>query len=253
MNGRTDLEKVRSEFERMKEGVISREGFSSKPTLFGIIRSTAMRTRSLIVFGSWFVLLNTYHTISDDDSVAANPDAFYLMIGAINVFTLTANYMVLKLYGRRKPMWFYMMTLSTLMMSQAALVVLQMESARLVMITVVIVEVAFATTFVFTVEVFPTAVRSAGVCGANLFGHMGIMTASLLDQFVHLEPPFDRLVPKLISGCGFLTFGSLVLLLPETSIAIAVDLVQEAPKRDNWRQQVPVKQKFKRSDSPPKH
>ncbi|KAM7295703.1 solute carrier family 22 member 21-like [Ixodes scapularis] len=167
------------------------------------------------------------------------------MIGIANMFTQTVNYFVLRGYGRRKPISAYMLGLSVLMMSLAPLVALRMELAfaKVAVPTAFLVEVAFRTMFVFTVELYPSAVRSAGVCGAFLFGRLGGISASLFSALRFLDPPMDRLIPMLVNAVVFFTLGLLVLSLPETLAMSATDKGQEAAEEDKWRLDSPVKQK----------
>ncbi|KAG0437284.1 hypothetical protein HPB47_017510 [Ixodes persulcatus] len=180
-NGLPDLDKVRSAYFRVKESAVSRDGFTARPTIFNIVSSPLLRSQTLIVFGGWWVIFNCYYSIAQYKSFGGGAVYFYIMIGIANMFTQTVNYFVLKGYGRRKPMSAYMLGLSVLTTSLAALAALEMELAfaKVAVPTAFLVEVAFSTMFVFTVELYPTAVRSAGVCGAFLFGRLGGVSASL--------------------------------------------------------------------------
>ncbi|KAG0439947.1 hypothetical protein HPB47_016454 [Ixodes persulcatus] len=253
-NGLPDLDKVRSAYFRIKESAVSRDGFTARPTIFNILCSPLLRSQSLIVFGGWWVIFNCYYSIARYKSFGGGAVYFYIMIGIANMFIQTVNYFVLRGYGRRKPMSVYMLGLSGLMTSLAALVALGMELAfaKVAVPTAFLVEVAFTTMFVFTVELYPTAVRSAGVCGAFLFGRLGGVSASLFSDLRLLDPPMDRLIPMLVNAVVFFTLGLLVLSLPETLALSATDKGQEAAQKDKWRLDSPLKRKKKSRRVPKK-
>ncbi|CAN7940154.1 unnamed protein product [Ixodes pacificus] len=57
-SGLPDLDKVRSAYFKVKESAVSRDGFTARPTIFNIVSSRLLRSRSLIVFGGWWVIFN---------------------------------------------------------------------------------------------------------------------------------------------------------------------------------------------------
>ncbi|EEC18018.1 organic anion transporter, putative [Ixodes scapularis] len=251
-NGVPDLNKVRSAYIRVKESAVSRDGFTDRPTIFNIVSSPQLRSRSLIVFGGWWVIFNCYYSIAQYKSFGSGAVYFYIMIGIANMVTQTVNYFVLRGYGRRKPMSAYMLGMSVLLTSLAVLVALGMELAfaKVAVPTAFLVEVSFATMFVFTVELYPTAVRSAGVCGAFLFGRLGGVSASLFSDLRLLDPPMDRLIPMLVNVVVFFTLGLLLLWLPETLSMSATDPGQEAAQKDKWRFDSLLKRKKKSRQVP---
>ncbi|XP_029850023.2 solute carrier family 22 member 7-like [Ixodes scapularis] len=253
-NGLPDLDKVRLAYFRVKERAVSRDGFTARPTIFNIVSLPPLRSQTLIVFGGWWAIFNCYYSIAEYKSFGGGAVSFYIMIGIANMFTQTVNYFVLRGYGRRKPISAYFLGLSVLMTSLAALVALGMELAfaKVAVSTAFLVEVAFTTMFVFTVELYPTAVRSAGMCGAFLFGRLGGISASLFSILRLLDPPMDRLIPMLVNAVVFFTLGLLVVLLPETLAMRATDKGQEAAQEDKWRLDSPLKRKKKSRQVPRK-
>ncbi|XP_040073259.2 solute carrier family 22 member 6-A-like [Ixodes scapularis] len=83
-----DLNKMRFQFIKIKGEVVSRQAFGAKPNVFGIIKSTKMRARSVILFGSWFVVFYCYPSISQYRSVRRDAVTFHTTIGTANLCTL---------------------------------------------------------------------------------------------------------------------------------------------------------------------
>ncbi|XP_040071756.1 organic cation transporter protein-like [Ixodes scapularis] len=254
-NGLPELNKVRPAYFRVKESAVSRDGFTDRPTIFNIVSSPQLPSRSLIVCGvGWWVIFNCYYSIAQYKSFGSGAVYFYIMIGIANMVTQTVNYsyFVLRGYGRRKPMSAYMLGMSVLLTSLALLVALGIELAfaKVAVPTTFLVEVSFATMFVFTVELYPTAVRSAGVCGAFLFERLGGVSASLFSDLRLMDPPMDRLIPMLVNAVVFFTLGLLLLWLPETLSTSTTDTGQEAAQKDMWRFDSLLKRKKKSRQVP---
>ncbi|XP_029850647.2 solute carrier family 22 member 7-like [Ixodes scapularis] len=217
-----------------------------------LITSWKFKEAERVIF--WAARKNGIPDLDKYKSFGGGAFPFYIMIGIANMFTQTVSYFVLSGYGRRKPMSAYFLGLSVLMTSLVALVALGMELAfaKVAVLTAFLVEVSFATMFVFTVELYPTAVRSAVMCGAFLFGRLGGISASLFSALRLLDPPMDRLIPKLVNAVVLFTLGLLVLSLPETLAISATDKGQEAALEDKWSLDSPLKRKKKSRQVPRK-
>ncbi|PRD24071.1 UNVERIFIED_CONTAM: Solute carrier family 22 member 8 [Trichonephila clavipes] len=86
---------------------------------------------------------------------------------------------------------------------------------------------SFGLLYLYTSEMYPTAVRSVTLGSCSMFARIG----SILAPFVHeLGKLLHPAVPNVLYGLLALTSGLLALLLPETKGRILPDTLEEGEK-----------------------
>ncbi|CAN8000402.1 unnamed protein product, partial [Ixodes hexagonus] len=251
MNGLTDFNMVHAEFCRVKEGVVSQLGFAAKPAALDIVRSKPMRIRSVVIFGCWFFDYGAYFNIMVSQMLLTNATV-QMVVWILSLPILVVNYYAMKTWGRRRTLSLNMILLSLLAASEAALIYLEHPFIfRMVNVAAILVlNVLYVSLFVYTIELYPTALRCMGLSGALMFARMGQMTAPVVRDILGSAPLAMKVLPLAMTGVCMFAFGLLVTLLPETpALPITNPLPQAASARERTlhspvQPQSSVQQKF---------
>ncbi|KAL8560146.1 hypothetical protein ACOMHN_021641 [Nucella lapillus] len=193
-------------------------------------------TRSLIQFLNWFAVSMAYYGLSltADQLKAGTLFTNFLLSCCMDIVGNVLVLILLDRWGRR--------LLHTLNMVVAGLACLlgvltnMVAPSGLQWLTVVVamtgklgLSAGFTLIYIFSSELIPTTVRSAGMGTASAFARMGSIVASYIQQWaVDMGGDFGRSLPLLVFGVLALVAGVLTLLLPETLHKDLPDTVDDA-------------------------
>lgn len=208
-------------------------------------RSRTIRIRSAVIFGCWFATFISFYILSLSKTYLDIRYIQVILMG-IKIIFMTVNYFAMQLWSRRKTLGLNMFALSLLIMAQAAALFLNVSMLSMVvgLFTAIVMDLVMVTLFVYTTELFPTAIRSAGICWALFCGKIGAVMAPLVRLVASVTHP---LFPFLVISITITTFALMALWkLPETSKRKPAESVKEE-QDDKWKLQSPVRSKRKRS------
>ncbi|KAG0418677.1 hypothetical protein HPB47_004659 [Ixodes persulcatus] len=241
VNGLTDFSQIRAELCRIKESVVSQLGFSTKHTVLDIFLSKSMRIRSAIISCCWFVVISAYINMSDSESLMKDT-VVQVIISIASVPILGVNYRLIKTWGRRTTLSFCMITMSVLASAQTVILVGIPSLFRIVNITAMLfLNAQLLTIYVYTVEIYPTALRCVGVSGAFMLGRIGHMLSPMIRDIKGVYSLISQLFSMTVTAVSLQTFGLFDLLLPETSALRAVDSFPHVMPKDKWKFHSPVR------------
>ncbi|XP_029845217.2 solute carrier family 22 member 7-like [Ixodes scapularis] len=247
MNGVTDFSEVRAAFCRIKENVVSQQGFSAAPSVFDIACSKSIRTRSAIVFCFWFVEFSSYYII-----IAPQVRSISLTVQAViwflSVPVMVLNYYAMKRLGRRGTLSLNCLLVSVLALAQGVLICLgsPREIGIVNVAAMLTLNALFVTMFVYTIEVYPTALRCMALSAAFMWGKIGRMTASIINDAFKFNSLESQVLPIVLSGTSLFIFSLLVTVLPETLPLPLTDTVLPAVFEEKWQIKSPPQPKPKR-------
>jgi len=182
--------------------------------------SLKMTSRTLISWFSWFVIAMVYYAVSF--SAGAYGGNRYLVFFLTSLVEIPSNYTAIvacKKIGRKKTI---IIGLIISAIASAIAVLFQSDLsnkgflvARIIFATVIakfFINMAFATIYVFSTELFPTVVRNVGVGTSSAVGRVGSMAAPYVIWLVR----FHVLVPYSLIAVLCFAASVLCFLLPET-------------------------------------
>ncbi|CAN8001661.1 unnamed protein product, partial [Ixodes hexagonus] len=187
-----------------------------KSKLMNVLRSKILRRRLTIAFWCWFfVTLAYYHTYSRPvESVWVQSAQVFLQgFGCVLLYFSATK------LGRRATLLALLVAYSALAGTTAVARMLQLASGIGLLVSTasrIVLDMTAVLLYAYSVELFPTVVRSVGMCAVYFSGRIGGITApflQLLGAITHQE-----IVPSLLSVLGILT-ALAVHWLPETMSA----------------------------------
>lgn len=200
-------------------------------TVWALVRSSHIRARTIIVCGCWFFAFNAVVILRPQTGLRDfTPSSAVVMY--VTGPILVTHYLFMKTWGRRRLLSLLMALLSVLSIIMAVLTAASVAPTllptgiALVMICVLVV------LCVYTIEVFPTVVRGAGLAGATLSGRLGALVAVVVRNLVRIDVVQSDVVHLVVVSLGALCFGLLALRLPETSVQRVTDTIQEAEEEE---------------------
>ncbi|XP_040071412.1 solute carrier family 22 member 4-like [Ixodes scapularis] len=246
INGVTDFSEVRAAFCRVKENVVSQLGFSATPSVFDIACSKSIRTRSAIVFGCWLVQFNAYFNIIAPQVRLINVTVQAVIL-ILSLPVMVLNYYSMKTCGRRRTLSLNFLLVSVLALAQGVLIYVDSprELGIVNVAAMLTLNALFVTMFVYTVEIYPTALRCMALSAAFICGRIGRMTASMINNAFKFGPLVNQVIPIVVSGTGLFIFSLLVTLLPETLPSPLTDTTQPAVLEEKWQTKSPPQPKPK--------
>lgn len=194
-----------------------------------LFSTSTMVTRTLISWFIWFVVTMVYYGVSF--SAGAFGGNRYLVFFLTSLIEIPSNYTAIvacKKIGRKKTTIIGLIISS---IASAVAVLFQRDLsntgflvARIIFASVIakfFINMAFATIYVFSTELFPTVVRNLGVGSSSAVGRVGSMAAPYLIWLVR----FHVLVPYSIIAALCLAASVLCCLLPETKDAPTLEVM----------------------------
>lgn len=181
-------------------------------TIIDLFRNVALRARTIALCGVWFCLLfslfGMWHTIPK-----ASSSWFVLLFTVPRAASVPVSYALLKLYDRKTALGLAL-PLSCGLAFVLCLSRFQTDVARLlheltlssILLTVFLVDT-------YSLELYPTVMRSIGVCAPMLCGRVGAAISFFLDDLSgHTHP---STLPLMITFC-MICARVLLKWLPET-------------------------------------
>ncbi|CAL1299081.1 unnamed protein product [Larinioides sclopetarius] len=182
---------------------------------------------TLIVFFLWGVNAFVYYGISfNTNEFAGDPFINFAVCAVIEIPSYIVTYFVIQSQGRRNPL-----AISLVAAGISCLLIYPVPkdpwwiSSALYLIGKFCITASFSIIYIFTVELFPTTVRNAGLGAASINGQIGSILAPFVRELGKATHP---VVPPVIFGVLAATGGGLVLLLPETNNCIVPETVEDA-------------------------
>ncbi|CAG5134164.1 unnamed protein product [Candidula unifasciata] len=180
--------------------------------------------RSLIIFFNWFVASLVYYGLSLN--VGNLSGDIYLNFFLSSLVELAAYIFCLVVldYTGRKALQCFSMLLSGVACICTLFPVIFGDSG-ISWVTMVLslvgkfgASAGFAVIYIFTAELFPTAMRNSGIGISSLCARLGGILAPYIADVGHLiEGDFSLALPLIIFGGASIVAGLLALTLPETS------------------------------------
>ncbi|XP_064485615.1 organic cation transporter protein-like [Ornithodoros turicata] len=200
-----------------------------------LLKSPIFRRRCAALFSCWFAVILAYYEL-----VLGGYSRYSISIRVAAVLVHVAGYVLVYQsmckHGRRP-------TLAGLLLLFAALLVgftmaTEFPESRIgfVMAAQCILDWAICLVYVYSVELFPTVVRSVGVCAAYFCGRLGAMIAPLIKDIGDVTDPAISI--GVISALAMLGAVS-VLHLPETQSLWIVDTLKQAEASDYASRKLP--------------
>lgn len=192
-----------------------KEAFSE---LIQLLKTPEMRKRTLNMFYSWLVVAMVYYGLSFNTKHISTDIYIPLFIsGFVEVVACVVIIPALAYFGRVKV---YSGTFILGGASCLSVAIILFATDSLVALTVTLAMIGkfliagtFALAYLYTAELFPTAVRNVAVGAASTFARIGSMSAPyIVDLLGKVHPG----IPAIIFGIFSTTAGVFALWLPET-------------------------------------
>ncbi|KAH7962259.1 solute carrier family 22 member 6 [Rhipicephalus sanguineus] len=209
----------RNEAERSVDAImadLSRAGVNLSMSVWETFRSGSIRVRAISVFFSNFTVMFAYFVVVGSSHLQGQ-GVLKIASVAVLVPSYLAMYLALNFCGRQK----LLMILLALLAGVTALCGVSIYAHPVEVSYVLVVaakataSVLIPTNYLYIVELFPTTVRSAVLCGAYTCGRVGAVLAAFV---VQLKSVGREDLGFAIAAFGALTNIVVVMQLPETSV-----------------------------------
>ncbi|CAN8001083.1 unnamed protein product, partial [Ixodes hexagonus] len=184
-----------------------------KSKLLSILRSRIIRRRLVIAFWCWyFVMVAYYHTHRHQ------MESVWVQAAKVTVeeFGSVLLYFSATKLGRRVTLWALLVAFSVFAGMKSVTRMLQLASGVVLLVSTaarIVLDMTAVLLYAYSVELFPTVVRSVAMCAAYFLGRIGGITAPFLQLLAGLT--HQEIVPSLLSVLGIFT-ALAVRWLPET-------------------------------------
>ncbi|CAN8030865.1 unnamed protein product [Ixodes persulcatus] len=192
-------------------------------TILDLLSQAALRNRTILVGGVWFCLICSYYA-SWQLSPKICDVTLLLVISLYQVSTAPVSCVLLRLYGRKASLSVVCVLSGGLACVQSVSVILPDYMATILRhLTLSTILLNFFLCYVYTLELYPTVMRTMGVCTAMLCGKLG----SIVSFFVRDQSKVHPSVPDILIAA--LMIGAMVLLswLPETKYTKVPDTLYD--------------------------
>ncbi|XP_077990496.1 organic cation transporter protein-like isoform X2 [Glandiceps talaboti] len=183
-----------------------------RPTMLDLFKTPNLRARTLNLCYTWFTCSLVYYGIAfNTDALHENPYLAFLISGAVEFPGVMSCWFFLSRVGRRWLLCLYL-SLGGVALVISALLENETATAVLSMVAKFFVSGSFAVVYIFTAEMFPTCVRTAGLGITATLARIGTIIA----PYIMLSTSVWNPLPFMLMGVTSFLAGVLVLLLPET-------------------------------------
>ncbi|XP_021362890.1 organic cation transporter protein-like [Mizuhopecten yessoensis] len=185
--------------------------------------SSGMLLRTLVILFNWFTVYMTYYGLT---LIAGNLEGnFYVNMFVSGLVEIPAHTMVLLLIGRvgRKTVYSLSLTLGGCACASTIFPIADSEIENQTIITTLAMigkfgmSAAYSTLYLYSAELFPTAIRNAGmgacICTARIGG---IVAPYIADSAALIGGMFGKVFPLGLFGVFSIIAGLSSLTLPET-------------------------------------
>ncbi|XP_071955146.1 organic cation transporter protein-like isoform X2 [Antedon mediterranea] len=206
---------------KLPDGIFDEKNFGKEPTSESPKRATAidlfrtpkMRLKTINLLFNWFVNSMVYYGLSLSTSNLGVDDYIaFLLSGAIEIPAYALSIFTIDYWGRRWNLC------GTLVLGGVACLLTILMPLGAWRITVAMIgkfgiTASFGIVYIYSAEIYPTPVRSAGIGISSVAARIG----GILSPFVlEFESLYEHL-PLIIFGSLSIAAGLLVLFLPETN------------------------------------
>ncbi|KAK7107669.1 organic cation transporter protein-like [Littorina saxatilis] len=210
--------------------------------------------RNIVLFLNWFAVAMAYYGLSFTAGQLSAGSVFINFLLSVSMdFPATGIcLLLLDRWGRRR-----LHTVAMVMGGTSSLLgvlTTMVASDDLQWITVVVAMVGklgssmgFILVYIYSSELFPTTVRSAGMGASSAFARLGSILASYVQQWsLQMGGNLGKSLPLLVFGAFSLVAGLLTFVLPETLHKDLPDTVEDAlvfgkdPEKDEHQDPVKV-------------
>ncbi|XP_064485302.1 solute carrier family 22 member 7-like [Ornithodoros turicata] len=218
-------DKVRKGFEKLAVKIQKKSAETVAVKPYVLLRSPLLRSRTYVIFFCWFAMMYSFYGLTFTDAVKTVRWA-KVTTPFLAAFATVAMFFAMNSLGRKTV---FVTTLGIVGTSTAVLLGTY-TSSQLWMNNALVVTgktaalLSIEVGYIYTAELFPTVVRSAGVCGGYMCGRLGGALALALFSSKHEFSPdvaFGIMV--------FLVFVSEIALakLPDTSTRRLLNTMNE--------------------------
>ncbi|XP_030850525.1 organic cation transporter protein [Strongylocentrotus purpuratus] len=207
--------------EELKE---QQEALNAKQaTVIVLFRTPNLRIRTINCMFNWFVNTMVYYGLSLSTSdLGSNDYIAFFISGAVEIPAVITGIFAIDYFGRKWSTFGYMIfggvaCLCTIFTPPGP------WATTIAMLGKFGITASFAIIYVFSAELFPTPVRSAGVGLCSMCARV----AGILSPYVLLLSDYWEPLPVLIFGILSITAGILILFLPETLGAQLPQTIEE--------------------------
>ncbi|XP_038058414.1 organic cation transporter protein-like [Patiria miniata] len=202
---------------------IQKNVLTRQPTQIDLFRTPNMRKKTLNIFFNWFVNSLVYYGLSLSTSALGVDDYVAAFVsGAVELPGYLSSWLAIQKFGRRLPLFLYLFVGGV-----ACLITIFIEPgaarATVAMVGKFAISGSFNIIYIYSVELYPTPVRSMGMGMSSMSARLsGVIAPVILILGKYWEP-----IPLVVFGGCSLLAGFLALLLPETLNHALPETVQE--------------------------
>ncbi|KAI1294820.1 Organic cation transporter-like protein [Halotydeus destructor] len=196
-----------------------------------IFRNAKLRRWSLNLFFNWYVNALVYYSLSlQSGSLSSDPFHSYFLINLMEIPSVLLITPIMQYFGRRKVLCLFLALGGLACL--APLIVPDNYSyliTYLAMFGKGTISATFALIYVYSVEIYPTVIRSSGLGICSVMARSGSITA----PFVNYLKVFGPFVPLYTCGLLSIAAGILSLDLPETNNKPLPQTMEDLENMDN--------------------
>ncbi|XP_064457145.1 organic anion transporter 3-like [Ornithodoros turicata] len=222
------LERVRTRCSRLKTAILKNEEYL-KVTPLALFTYPLLRVRCSLLFLCWFVIVFSFHVFKAPVGVEKEERWAKIASVAAPGPLIAVVYCAMRTKGRKTTI---AIALGLLGCCSSALLFRYPPSLRhltnFFLVTArVTTYIATAVNYIYAAEMFPTVLRSVGVCTAYFFGRLGAATGNALTQ-VNVSPQVTLAVLTVLVLVAELA----LIKLPETRSAPLVNTIRQLETQD---------------------
>ncbi|KAI1296649.1 Solute carrier family 22 member 3 [Halotydeus destructor] len=210
--------------DSQKENAGTKYGFGD------LFKTPIMRKNSLIMCANWFITVFVYYALSlNVQDLGGNLYINFFISGFVEFPAILFCIVAMKQVGRRKLLSLMMITLFLASTAGIPFYFYQFEGSLALRVTMAMIgkfaaTCAFAISYVYSSEIYPTVVRQIGVGTNSATSRLGSMTAPFIKE---LNRATHVSVSLAIFGIFSLLNALLVLSLPETKGCEIPDTIEQ--------------------------
>lgn len=243
----------KEEFDEIKQQLENKENKAKKHSVVDLMKNATLRKRSFILYYIWFAISVGYYGLTWQlTSLPGDKYLNFFIAGSVEFLAYVSVIYVTNRFGRKRPLLTYF-TLASILMVTAGVIPLAVSSSNASKIAsgfAIAGKFAmgglFAVIFIYTAELYPTAVRNIGMGSCAFWTRVGGVVAP---QTIALDLKGNKSYPLILYGGVTLIGGLLTLMLPETLKIKLPDTMDEMDKKGGKAADLPVESFAEKNDS----